>query len=78
MSATTVELLEELKKLPYDDKVEIFNGLWESFADESFPLSEETIADLERRLDEYEKNPGRARPWPEVEARIRERLASCR
>jgi putative addiction module component (TIGR02574 family) len=67
----------DLFKLSVAERIHV-EGLWDSIAADTEnppPLSEEQIAEIERRLAEHEKNPERARPWEEV----RERLwAHCR
>lgn len=51
--------------------------LWDSIAAECerepFPLADEQVADLERRLAEADADPAGGAPWEEVLERIRQR-----
>jgi putative addiction module component (TIGR02574 family) len=64
-------LLNELMQLSVEDRLELVQDLWNSIPAEDFsPLSEEQMAELDRRLAEHEKDPSRASPWEEVRARL--------
>ena len=69
MSATQV--MEQLNKLPFEEQREVFEQLREKFDDE---LTPEQIAELDRRLAEFEKNPRRGIPLEQVKAEMRERF----
>ncbi len=64
-------LLEELVKLSPEERIQLAQELWDSIAAEDMPpLTREQIEEMERRLAEHEKDPGRAVPWEEVRARL--------
>jgi putative addiction module component (TIGR02574 family) len=64
-------LLKELMELSVEEHLELVQDLWDSIPAEDFPpLSEEQMAELDRRLAEHEKDPGRASPWEEVKTRL--------
>ncbi len=66
-----VLLWKELMKLSPTERIELAQDLWDSIApDEMPPLSPDEIAELDRRIAEHERNPGRASPWEEVRARL--------
>jgi putative addiction module component (TIGR02574 family) len=68
-------LREEAMRLPADERVELALELWDSLADHEVPPpTDEQIAEAERRLAEYQKNPDRAVSWQEVMKRIRARF----
>ena len=69
MSATQV--MEQVNKLPFEEQREVFEQLREKFDDE---LTPEQIAELDRRLAEFEKNPRRGIPLEQVKAEMRERF----
>ncbi|HUA67859.1 MAG TPA: hypothetical protein VMA13_04860 [Candidatus Saccharimonadales bacterium] len=70
MSATQV--LEEIRKLPFNEQYEVFEQLREDFDPE---LTPEQVAELERRAEDALKHPGRGKPvdqvFTEIEARLR-------
>ncbi len=63
---------EDLKQLPVSEKIQIFEDLWVSIAAETSPigLSPQHIAELDRRLDALEENPGHGTPWSAVREKI--------
>jgi putative addiction module component (TIGR02574 family) len=64
-------LLNELMQLSVEDRLDLVQDLWGSIPAENFPpLSEEQMAELDRRLDEHERDPSRASLWEEVRARL--------
>jgi len=67
--------LEDLKHLPLAERVQLVEDLWDSIAAdlESTPLSEELKTEMDRRLEEYLKNPSSAVPYEEVLRRMKER-----
>jgi putative addiction module component (TIGR02574 family) len=74
-------LLDELMQLSPAERLDIADRLWESvdpndpaLADDLAPLTEEQMAEIDRRLAEHERNPERAKPWNEVLARLRARF----
>ncbi len=75
---TKAEILEELRKLPADERQEIRLELAEldgnSWLDEDDPLTHEEKALLEARLVDMENHPERSIPWDEAKLRIQERF----
>ncbi len=65
MSAT--EILSQARELPLEAQREIAETLLNELEQEESP---ELIAELDRRLDKYEKNPNDGAPWAEVKARL--------
>jgi putative addiction module component (TIGR02574 family) len=70
-------LLDELMQLDPVERLDIAVMLWESvhppgsaLPGEVVALTEEQMAELDRRLAEHERNPERASPWNEALARI--------
>ena len=64
--------IEELLKLPIEQKIEIIDRLWDSIKDtkeeESIPEWHYQI--LEERLEKYKTDPNSGRSWQEVRERI--------
>lgn len=67
-------LREELFKLSAAERLELVEELWDSIAAECegtpFPLTQAQREDLERRVQELDEHPERARPWEEVRKRL--------
>lgn len=71
MDSTT---LSQLLSLPASDRAELAMALWESLSeseqDAQFTLTDEQIAELDRRWAEHLKNPNSAVPWSEVRHKL--------
>ena len=72
----TKSQLEELLKLPVQERIDLALALWDSIAEPDFeehlPLTDAQKAELDRRLAEHDRNPSRGIPWEEVQRRLRE------
>jgi putative addiction module component (TIGR02574 family) len=64
--------LDEVLQLPVPERIRIVEAIWDSIADtpEALELSDEQKAELDRRLENLEKNPDGGSPWAEVRDRI--------
>ena len=69
MSAT--EILAKARELRPEQRREIAEALLEDLEPEESP---EFIAELDRRLAEFEKNPNDGIPWKQVKAEMRQRF----
>jgi putative addiction module component (TIGR02574 family) len=64
-------LLKELMELSPAERIQLAEDLWDSIgSDEMPPLTDEQKDELDRRLAEHKKDPGRASPWDEVRTRL--------
>jgi putative addiction module component (TIGR02574 family) len=71
--AVRESLMAELLQLSPEERIELAEELWDSVAaspDSVLDLTEEQIAECERRLAEHDRDPARGRPWEEVRARL--------
>jgi putative addiction module component (TIGR02574 family) len=66
------KLLEEARKLSVDDRTLLAHQIWRSVRDdaEAAGVSEEDWREIERRIDEYDRNPSAGIPWEEARAQI--------
>jgi putative addiction module component (TIGR02574 family) len=64
--------LDEVLQLPVAERIRVVEAIWDSIADspEAIELTDEQRAELDRRLDDLEKNPNDGPSWAEVRARI--------
>ena len=70
---TRSELVAELLKLDAEERLQAAEELWESVAngpDAPHGLSDEQVAEIERRIEEHERDPSSAIPWEVVRARL--------
>jgi len=67
---TRSELVAELLKLDPEERRRAAEELWESVAEEDFALSEEQMQEIERRMEEHERDPSTAIPLDVVRARL--------
>jgi putative addiction module component (TIGR02574 family) len=65
-------LLSEALALPVPDRIALVEAIWESIAEsgEVLALSPEQEAELDRRMEEYRKNPDSGIPWNTVKAEL--------
>jgi putative addiction module component (TIGR02574 family) len=64
--------LSDVLELSVAERLKVVEAIWDSIAEapETLALTDAQRAELDRRLEEYEKNPDEGSPWPEVKARI--------
>jgi putative addiction module component (TIGR02574 family) len=76
MSAT--EILEAAKALPKEERIKLAQDFWEIIVEDGYDpdLTPEQAAELDRRLADWEANPGRGIPWEQVRAELEDRLKS--
>ncbi len=67
--------LEEALKLPITERIKLVDDIWDSInvSPDAVSISPEQQAELARRLEDYEKNPGGNFSWEEVKAEAVER-----
>ncbi|HEX5222568.1 MAG TPA: addiction module protein [Verrucomicrobiae bacterium] len=71
MSAT--EVVEQFRKLSVAEQHKAFEKIREVVLDAD-ELTPEQVAELDRRLAEFEKNPRDGVPWEQVEADLNKRF----
>ncbi len=64
-------LRTELMRLSATEKLEVIGDLCDSLEPVDVPLTPEQRAEIDRRLEEHARDPGRGRPWKEVRAELR-------
>lgn len=66
--------------LSIPERIQLVEDLWDSIAAsaEEVPLTAAQREELDRRLDEFERNPNSGRSWSEVRSEIEERIRGCR
>jgi len=66
------ELLLTARALPLPERIELAEALWDSITQEGYepPLSPAQEAELNRRLEEHQRNPELAIPWEKVKAEL--------
>ncbi len=71
-----INLLEEAKKLPFAEKMQLVEDLWDAIAAEAAlrPPSDAQKRLLQTRMDAHEVNPGRGRSAEDVLKEIEQRL----
>ena len=71
-----IDLLEEAKKRPFAEKLQLVEDLWDAIAEEAAqrPLTEARKRLLQERSAAHRANPGRGRPAEVVLREIEQRL----
>ena len=70
---TRAELMGELLKLSAEERLEAAEELWGSVVDDPegpFALSDEQIKEIERRAQEFDRDPSSGIPWEVIRARL--------
>lgn len=64
--------LTDVLALPVEERLKLVEAIWDSIAEvpEAIAVTPAQQAELDRRLDEYLRDPTSGSPWPEVKARI--------
>jgi putative addiction module component (TIGR02574 family) len=67
--------IDELRKLPLPERLELVEELWDSIAADSanLEMTQEQAAELDRRLAEHDANPDEGVSWSELRDRLRQR-----
>lgn len=62
----------EFDELSTEQKIEYVMALWDRIgaADDEVPVSDEILAELDRRIDEHDRNPELSVTWEELKLRI--------
>ncbi|MBK9243893.1 MAG: addiction module protein [Burkholderiales bacterium] len=66
-------LTPEIARLSLAERIQLVEDLWDSIAAEashSLPLTEEQLAELQRRAQAHKEHPGAAIPWEQVRAEL--------
>lgn len=65
--------LNEIKKLSVAERIVLVENIWDSIVDsnQELSLSQEQKEELDKRLEEYEKNPNNTSNWEEVKKTVR-------
>jgi putative addiction module component (TIGR02574 family) len=68
-------LRDQVMQLPPEERLELAHDLLDSVPDagDDFELTDEQKAEIDRRMAEHERDPGRAIPLEEFLARLRSR-----
>ena len=62
-----------IEKLSVEERIALVEDLWDSIAEDT-PLTEPQRAELDRRLEDHQRDPGNVVPWEVIKASIAARL----
>lgn len=64
--------IDDLRKLPVPERLELVESLWDSIAADAdqLLLTDEQAEELDRRLADHEGNPSEGVSWPELRDRL--------
>ncbi len=67
-----LETLPEVNRLTASEKLILVGELWDDLAAHptEIPVSREHIAELDRRMEEYRRDPSKVMTWEAVQRRI--------
>ena len=62
-------VLADARRLPLVDRVQLIEALWDTLPADSFPpLTDEWIAEIQRRSAEYDSGSVQTVPWEQIRA----------
>lgn len=75
--------IDDIKKLPDEEKLKIIDEIWESIEEgweksDTEEESPEVISMLEERVEQYEKGDTKSYSWEEVEEMVKKNLEQQR
>ncbi len=64
--------MSEILKLPVEERLRLVESIWDSIAEfpEALELTDAQKKELDRRLDDYKRDPEAGIPWSELRARL--------
>ena len=62
----------DISRLTPQERLDLLEKIWESLEPEDVPVTPAQRAELDRRLDDLDRDPSPGIPWNEVLQRIRE------
>ena len=68
------EIFEILRGLSSAEKIELAQDLWDSVGEEALELTDDQRAELNRRIQDLQDNPGGDIPWEDVKADLLKKL----
>ena len=71
---SAAEILEEMRRMPEAERRQLVESIELEFADFNNELTAEQIAELDRRAEEFRKNPQAGIPWEQVQENARKRF----
>ena len=69
---TKQEIIESAKRLPREQQVDLAMEFWDlvEIQDNDLPLTDDQRAELDRRIEDYVREPRGGRPWKDVKQDI--------
>ena len=63
-------LLDEILELPVAERIKLVGDIWESIAviPDAVEITVDQKAELDRRMDDYRRNPENTIPWETIKA----------
>jgi putative addiction module component (TIGR02574 family) len=62
--------VEDTMEMTPQERWDLAQGIWQTLEAEPIGFSSEQRGEIERRLEEYERNPSDAVPWEEARRRL--------
>ncbi len=67
-----LERVPQVIEMSLAEKVQLYDELWQKLEDQfhRMPVSQETIADMDREMEKYRRDPSTGSTWEQVRERI--------
>jgi putative addiction module component (TIGR02574 family) len=71
-------LLSDASQLPLDARIQLIEALWDTLPEDAVPaLSDEWLAEINRRSDEYDTGKVQTIPWEQIRTEALGRLKTA-
>ena len=68
-------LLADAGRLPLDERIQLIEALWDTLPERALPpLSDEWLAEIQRRTIEFDSGQARPIPWEQIRANALRRV----
>jgi putative addiction module component (TIGR02574 family) len=76
--ADYITLLSDASQLPLDERIQLIEALWDTVPEDAMPaLSDEWLAEINRRSDEYDAGKAQTIPWKQIRSEAFGRLKTA-
>jgi putative addiction module component (TIGR02574 family) len=73
--STEIFSQEQIAHLTTEQRLELIEALWDSLDQSDVPITPAQVAELDRRMEDFDQDAALAEPWDVVRKRIEQNLS---